>query len=141
SGITADGSRAFAHQFHAVVIDGVVAGSNTDATVDLVIEGGKVNLFGSALANVQDVGPGIGDTSDDRLSQFGTAKPYVMADHDATGLEILRKRATNAVGNIAIQLVRYAPTNVVSLEAGKRFLHYDSSVIAGTVSQAWSFRY
>ncbi len=55
SGITADRTSPFAHQFHAVVIHRIMAGGNFDAAIHAEMERGEIDLFGAGHANIQHV--------------------------------------------------------------------------------------
>ncbi|GDV98089.1 hypothetical protein ExPUPEC96_01717 [Escherichia coli] len=59
AGVAADRLRILAHQLHAVVVHRIVARCHLDATIYPKVEGGKVNLFGTAHADVQHVGTGV----------------------------------------------------------------------------------
>ncbi|SAJ11139.1 Uncharacterised protein [Klebsiella aerogenes] len=68
-GIAADGLRILAHQFHAVVVHRVVARGHLDTAIHPEVEGGKVDLFGTAQADIQHVGAGVHQPSGQRQLQ------------------------------------------------------------------------
>ena len=49
-----------AHKLEAVVVDRVVARGNHDAAAELQVKGGKINMFGAAQAEIEDVNAAIG---------------------------------------------------------------------------------
>ena len=55
SGIAADRASPFAHQFHAVVIHRIMAGSNFNTAIHAEMERGEIDLFGAGHADIQHI--------------------------------------------------------------------------------------
>lgn len=80
--IATDGSRATAHQLHAVVVDRVVAGSYHDVTAHLFMRGGEIDLFGTTEANVIDVDAASDEPPDQGACDDRTGESDVPTDDD-----------------------------------------------------------
>lgn len=55
AGVTTDRLGATTHQFHAVEVDGIVAGGYLDATIHIEVKGGEINFFGACHAQVDHI--------------------------------------------------------------------------------------
>ena len=111
------GSRAFAHEFHAVVVGRVVAGRDHDAAVHLARESREIDHFGAAEADVVHIDARIQQALLQRLAQQFARQANVAADDHALRLDEFGVRATDAVRDVFVQLFGDAATEVVGLEA------------------------
>lgn len=116
--VAADGLRRLAHQLHAVVALGVVAGGDHDAAAGLLVAGGEVDFLGAAQADVDDVGAAFGDAADERLSEHRAFEAHVATDDDGLGAQFGDERVADAVGDFFVELIGHAATDVVGLEGG-----------------------
>lgn len=114
--VATDGFGRLAHQLHAVVALGIVAGGDHDAAAGLLVAGGEVDFLGAAQADVDDVGAAFGDAADERLRKRGAFETHVAADDDGLGAQFGDERAADAVGDVFVQLIGHAATDVVGLE-------------------------
>ena len=119
AGVAADRLGAAAHQLHAVEVDGVVAGGDFDATVDIEVEGGEVDFFGAGHAEVDDVAAGVHQAVGQGLLEALGGQAHVAADDDAPGIEELRIGAADAVGDVFVELGAELATDVIGFEAGQ----------------------
>ena len=117
AGVAADWPGVVAHQLHAVVILGIVAGRDHDAAIELVVEGGKVDLLGAALADVIDIDPALAQAAHHLGGHLRTGEADVVPDHHLAWLEVGREGAADAPGDLVIELVGDAAADVVGLEA------------------------
>ncbi len=85
--VGADRLRLLAHELHAVVVRRVVAGGDHDAAVEALGEGGEVDPFRAAEADVGDVDAGVGQAPDQCLAELFAGEADVAADADALGLQ------------------------------------------------------
>ena len=130
AGVAADRARAFAHELHAVVVLGVVAGRDGDATVDAHVEGGEVDFLGAALADIEHIDAGLEQPLGERIADFAAAQADIVTHHNRAGFHHLRVGAPDAAGDIGVQLVGYASAYVVGLET-REFDHRTLPVLLG----------
>ena len=61
-GVRANGSRALAYRFHAVIVNGIMAGGYFNASISIEMGGSKVNLLSTHHTYVNNIGASIPDT-------------------------------------------------------------------------------
>jgi hypothetical protein len=128
AGVAADRTRLFADQLHAVVALGVVAGGDHDAAVGVQVAGAEVDFFGTAQAQVEDVGAGFGEALDQRGDEAWAFEAHVAADHVGLAVELGDQRAADPVSDVVIEISWDLATDVVGLEATglNRRMHWRS---------------
>ena len=130
--IAANGPRLRAHHFQAVVVCGIVAGGDHDATVGAELTRAEVNHLGAADADVEHVAAGVDQAPGNGSRQFVARVSNVAAQNDAFRIEELCRRIADAVGDILVELIRDAPADVIGFETVDRdalvFLAQSSSM-------------
>ncbi len=91
-GIAADGLRVLAHQFHTVVVHRVVARGHLDTAVHPEVEGGKVDLFGTAQADIQHVGAGVHQPAGQRQLQRLAGEAHIAPPPLSSRVSEIRRR-------------------------------------------------
>ncbi|VAU34750.1 Uncharacterised protein [Klebsiella variicola] len=117
AGVAADGLRVLAHQLHAVVVHRVMARRHLDAAVHPEVEGGEVNLFGAAQADIQHVGAGVHQPAGQRQLQRLAGEAHIAPHHYLPGFQKFAIGAADTVGNVLVQLLAQFTTDVISLKA------------------------
>ena len=110
-------SRSFAHQLHAVVIDGIVRRCHFNPTVGGKMGDGKVHFFGSAQAKVDHLGPARHKPVDAGLQQNFRRLAAIAAHHDAAGVQRRHKGTADPPRDILVQLCAQFAPDVIGLEA------------------------
>ena len=117
AGVAADRLGMLAHQLHAVVTLGVMAGGDHDAAVGFQVAGGEVDFFGAAQAQVEHIGAGFGQALDQGSGQAWAFQAHVAPDDIGLAVQFGDQRTTDTVGDVVIEIGRDLATNVVGLEA------------------------
>ena len=94
------------------------------ATVIAAIEGGKINLLGTALANMHDIATGIANPLHYRIAERGAGEANIVTDNNAPGIEILSKGTADTIGDVFIQFTRYTPANIIGFKTTIGFSHH-----------------
>ena len=131
TGIATDGLGTAAHQLHAVEVDGIVAGGDLDAAVDIQVEGGEVDFLGAGHAEVDHVAAGVHQAVGQRLLEALAGQAHVAADDDALGIEELRIGAADAVGDVFVEFGAELAADVIGFEAGQA--GHESTPSAGEI--------
>ena len=103
-GITADWTRAFAHQLHAVVIHRIMTGGDFNAAINTQMEGRKIDFFGAGKANIKHIDARIAQAARQRQLQRFAGQTHIAAQHNGFWLQKLAIGAANTPRNIFIQL-------------------------------------
>ena len=90
------------HELHAVVVFGIVTGSDHDATPDSQVGRGEINFLGAALTDIQHIDTRGPQAIDQRHFQSFTGESNVMPHHHTTGIDHLGVSTANAVGDILV---------------------------------------
>ncbi len=93
-----------------------MAGSHHNAAANTEVSGRKINLLGTAQTDVLHRDTLQTESLNQRPLDRFAGQANVMSHHHGTGLNDLGVCLTNAVGNLFIQLVWNAPTDIVGLK-------------------------
>jgi hypothetical protein len=116
AGIAADWPSTLAHELHAVVVHGVVAGCDLNAAIDIEMESGEVDLFSAGQSDIDNINTRIHQPLRYSLLERITCETHVGTDHHAAGLEILSEGAPDAPSYRLIQFAAESAANVIGLE-------------------------
>ena len=117
--VPADGPGLLAHELHPVVVLGVVAGRDHDATVHALVGHREIDFLGPAFAQGEDIHPGFAQAADDGLCHGWAGQADIMPYHHPVRVQEGSKRPADAVGQGLIKVVRDPAANIVGFEAGK----------------------
>ena len=117
-GISADRFGGLPDQFHAVVIFWIVACSDNNATIHIEVRGSEVNLLCPTLANIKNVYAAIPESINHCLTNGWARKPDIVANDHLLRCQKHGVSPANTVGNIFVQFIRNATTNIVSFKTG-----------------------
>jgi hypothetical protein len=117
--VAADRARAFAHQFHAVVVHRVVTGGDHDAAGCLQMIRLEVDLFGATHADVDQLAAGGVKAIGQGCLQRRAAHAHVASEHHRTGSQLRRHGQADAARQIFVEFIGNAATDVVGLETGE----------------------
>jgi hypothetical protein len=137
----ADGARFLAHEFHAVVIGGVVTRGHHDPAVELAGERGVVDGLGAPEPDVEHVAAAVLQPLLQRRGERGARKADVVADCHAAGLHEGRVGAPDVPRKALVDLIGHAPAHVIGLERsqlghGEFFLVWGAQGLQGKVYAA-----
>ena len=119
AGIAGHGPGLLAHELHAVVVPGVMAGRHRDTAVQAGMGGGEVYLLGARQADVMNIHPLLQQALHQGALDRLAGQPDVVSHHHLARPDDLGIGAPYAPGDILVQLVRHPAADVVGLEAGK----------------------
>src|SRR5690606_18483412 len=107
SGIAADRARAFAHEFHAVVIFRIVARGDGDAAIQRAVERREINFLGSAQTDIDHIDAAVAQAIGQRHLQRLAGQPDIVTDHYRTRFYHLGVGPADAVRDIFYDLFRH----------------------------------
>ena len=117
--IGADGPGFGADHFHAVVVFGVVAGGDHDATVHLVVAGGEVHLLGATQANIKDIRPGCHQAGAQGFGNVRAGEADVVADDHFFRAGHFHVGPADFLGQDRVELIRHSSAQIVGFKAGQ----------------------
>jgi len=96
-----------------------VAGGDHHPAGRTEVVGLEIDLFGAALADVDDLAAGTAQTGRQRLLQRRAAQAHVTPQHHRTRPQLCRQRHPDAAGDVFVQFTGDTATDVVGLEGGQ----------------------
>ena len=118
--VAADRERAAADDLHAVVGRRVVRGGHLEPALVAVLADREVEHLGADLAEIDDVGAGVGRAPDRGCRDLGRREAHVSPDRHDLGLERGDIPAGDCVCTVRVELVWHDSAHVVRLEHGGR---------------------
>ena len=115
--VTRDGFRALPNELHAVVVFGIVAGSNRNAPADTKVRSGEVDLFCPAEAEILHRNALLSQSVNQRRLDRLAGQTDIVPHYNAARLDHLCVGAANAARDVVVELIRYAPADVIGLKA------------------------
>lgn len=94
------------NQFHAVVVHGIVAGSDFNPAVHIEMEGGEIHLLGADKTNIDDIDTGIHQPLRNRLFQQRAGQADIATDNHPARFKKFSESPADAAGNV---LVEFSP--------------------------------
>jgi hypothetical protein len=106
-----------------------VAGGDHHPAGGLEVIGLEIDFLGAAQADVDDLAAFAAQADRQRVLQGGAGQAHVVAQHHRPGAQHVGQGHADAAGQVLVQFVGDAATDVVGLECGKR--HGGSPCVRG----------
>ncbi len=94
-----------------------MAGSHGNAPADSKVRSGEIDLFCPAEADILHRNALLSQSVNQRRLDRLAGQTDIVPHHNATRLDHLRVSAADAARDIVVELIRYAPADVIGLKA------------------------
>jgi len=89
-----------------------------DTAADIALEGLEVHFFRPAQADIDDIRATVQKAFGHGLGQRWALQAHIVADDNLSGIEVLSISSSDTVGDVRIQFIRHASTDIVGFKAG-----------------------
>ena len=123
-GIRADRLTFFPYNLKPVAVGWIVAGSNHNPAIQLIVERGEIYHFRSAETDIVNMNSSIGKSIADRLAESRRTLSYIVSYTHGLRMIKFSISPSNPVGQLFVNFIRNHAADIIRLKTCMRHMQF-----------------